>query len=220
MTSQLAVLFDMDGVIVDNYKYHIEAWKLFCHRYRVNITDEQIVSRFGNNNSDYLGFIFNQQLTADELYSLSEEKEEIYRELYALTIQPVKGLVDFLEMLKSKNIKTAVATSAPVSNLFFVLDKLRLHPYFDALVDGQSVKRGKPYPDIYLKAAEKLKVKPENCIVIEDSLFGIESGKRAGMKVIGLTTTHTADHLNGKADLVVKDFNPIQLEWMEAAICL
>jgi beta-phosphoglucomutase len=201
-----AVLFDMDGVLVENHQYHIDSWKAFSKKYQNEMSEKTIIELFGNTNRDYLDIIFQRKLTVDEYKLYGEEKEALYREMYANAVQPVTGLIPFLEMLKQHHVKTAVATSASTANLVFVLDKLQIAKYFDALLDITNIKRGKPDPEIYLKASQAVHQKPEKCLVIEDSFSGIKAGKHAGMKVIGMATTHSADKIKNLADWVVSDY--------------
>jgi len=126
---------------------------------------------------------------------LEEEKELIYREFYAPFRKPLEGLVEFLKEIRSSGIKVALATSAGQGNIDFTIDGIGLRDQFDVIVGGAEVTKGKPDPEIYLLAAQKLGVNPANCWVIEDSLQGIKSGQSAGCKVVGITTSHTKEEL-------------------------
>ena len=172
----LAVLFDMDGVIVDSNPYHKLAFKAFLKRYDVFLTDEELKTFvYGRTNQEIMRFIFKDNFMPEQSEVWADEKETIFRELYEEVI-PVKGLESFLQMLKAYNVKTAVGTSAPKLNLDFILDKINLRQYFDALLHSADVQFGKPNPEIYLKAASQLNMAPQNCIVIEDSLPGVKAG--------------------------------------------
>jgi beta-phosphoglucomutase len=116
--------------------------------------------------------------------------------------------------LKREGVQAAVGTSAPKANMDFILDKLHIRPYFDALLHSADVKFGKPNPEIYLNAAARLGVDPSVCIVFEDSLPGVEAGLNAGMKVVGITTTHTPEELAG-AHLVIDDFEGLTVQQLE-----
>jgi len=141
----------------------------------------------------------------------AREKEALYRKLYKGHVQPAAGLVRFLKALRTAGVTLAVATSAPRVNLDFVLDEAGLRPCFDALVDISAVERGKPAPDLYLKAAEELRRPPEDCVAFEDSYPGVESALAAGMRVVGVTTTHTAAEL-AHAHMVIGDFRGVTIE--------
>jgi len=186
-----AIIFDMDGVIVDNHLYHIDAWGEFCKRHELNFDVEDFTRKyFGKNNADILKALIGKSLTDFEVDILGEEKEAIYRELYEPYIKPLDGLVDFMRALKMQGKKIAIASSAPQSNISFVVEKTDIKEYVDVSVNGNMVKLGKPNPDIFLKAAEILHIKPEKCLVFEDSFSGIQAAKNAGMQVVAVATTH------------------------------
>ena len=215
-----AVLFDMDGVIVDNTNFHINAWLQFSQRHDRPITKDQYLENInGRVSADAMAYMFGRTVTADELVLFTEEKEGIYRELYGPHLQPAPGLLRFLDALKAENIRLAVGTSAPVSNVLFTLDGLSLRPYFDAIVDASMIRRGKPDPEIYLTAAKRVGIDPAYCVVFEDALAGIEAGLRAGMAVVALTTTHPRSELNGSgAALIVDDFTGLTVDAVRALV--
>lgn len=191
-----AAIFDMDGVIVDNHTYHVKAWEVFCQRHSLPFDETSFRAKyFGKNNFDILNGLMSTLPTMNQIESLGEEKEAIYREHYQQDIAPVKGLTPFLIKLKESGIKTAVATSAPTSNLDFTIDSLGIRHLFDVIVDASGITKGKPNPEIYLKAAHQLNVQPNNCIVFEDSISGIMAGQNAGMSVVSLITTHKKEEL-------------------------
>ncbi|NIN00056.1 MAG: beta-phosphoglucomutase family hydrolase [candidate division Zixibacteria bacterium] len=207
----LAVIFDMDGVIVDNMKYHKKAWELFLMKYAPDMDGEEFSENFGKVNKDLLKIVFQREVTDEEESRFGDEKEALYRELYAEDIAPTDGLVEFLHELKENSVKTAVASAAPKVNVDFVFEKTGLRQYFDVSIDANDVTRGKPDPEIYLKTAEKLNCPPEACLVFEDSMPGIQAGRNAGMKVIGVATSHPADKLKD-TEFVIKDFTEINFK--------
>jgi beta-phosphoglucomutase len=201
-----AAIFDMDGVIVDNHIYHVKSWAEFCKIKNIPFDESTFRTKyFGKNTRDTFNGLLDYQLTEEQIFILGEEKEKIYREIYKDYITPVNGLIPFLISLKKAGIKTAVATSAPASNLDFTLDALKIRHLFDVVVDASMVSKGKPDPEIYLKAAELIDISPDQCVVFEDSISGIKSGQNAGMRVVALTTTHTKEELP-ITDLQVRDF--------------
>jgi beta-phosphoglucomutase family hydrolase len=203
-----AVIFDLDGVIVDNMRYHKKAWEIFIRKHAPGLKIEDVAQHFGKTNDDLMSFIFGRRMTAEEVGPWSEEKEGLYREIYAQDMAPLPGLLKLLKRLKKKGIRTVIATSAPKENADFVLDGLNIRSWFDAVVDASEVKKGKPDPEIYLKAAQKVGCLPEACVVFEDSLPGIDAGRSAGMKVIGVATTLPQDKLKD-TELVIRDFREI-----------
>jgi len=199
-----AVIFDMDGVIVDNHSYHHEAWMHFFMKY--GLTVEGDPSRFfGRTNTDILTNVFPGHLSPIQLYEFAGEKEKLYRDLYQGNIEPAEGLESLLSKLQEAGYMLAIATSAPPENVDFVLGNTNLHMFFDVVVDSSMVARGKPDPAIYLKAAEELGVEPAFCLVVEDSVAGIRSVKAAGMKVVAITTTNQRDNLS-EADFIIDNF--------------
>lgn len=218
MKNTFAVLFDMDGVITDSNPYHKDAWFLFCEKYNVPLTEEDVPKYiYGKTNKQALKDLFKKEFSPEESFALSEEKEAIYRQLHQATIEPVKGIPKFLQTLQQNQILTAVATNAPVANLNFTLDTLQLRQYFNVLIDASQVTKGKPDPEIYLKAAELLNMPPEHCIVMEDSTTGVEAGLRAGMKVVSITTTHSKEEL-AHTHLVIDDFDELTLDKLAALV--
>ncbi|MBD2752264.1 HAD family hydrolase [Spirosoma validum] len=206
-----AALFDMDGVLVDNTDFHVNAWLQFAQKHNRPLTKEQYVENInGHVSADAMAYVFQRPISPGELIVLTEEKEAIYRELYRPHLAPAPGLLDFLNALKEEHVRLAVGTSAPESNVRFTLDGLSLRPYFDAIVDASMIHKGKPDPEIYLTAAKRVGIEPAHCVVFEDALAGIEAGLRAGMKVVALATTHTPDELtDAGVSLIVSDFTDL-----------
>ncbi len=204
-----AVIFDMDGVIVDNQDYHHEAWMQFCIKHGLTVEGD-VSHLFGMTNTDILQNIFPDDLSQQQSYEFAGEKEKLYRGLYEANIEAAPGVQALLESLSEKGYKLAIATSAPPENVDFVLGNTNLHIYFDVLIDSSMISKGKPDPEIYLLAAEKLNVSAMDCIVVEDSVAGIRSGKAAGMKVVAISSTNPRENL-GEADLIIDDFNEFEL---------
>lgn len=208
----IAALFDMDGVIVHTNPYHKKAFKIFLDKHNVSLTDEELKEHvYGRINAEIFPYIFKGDYTPEKGEEWADEKEAIFRDLYKKDVKPIQGLIHFLEELKKEGIKSAVGTSAPVENLDFIIDSLNLRHYFDAFLHSADVTEGKPNPEIYLKAADRLNVDPNTCVVFEDSIAGVKAGLNAGMKVIAVATTHTSEEFDG-ADLVIKDFDELTVE--------
>ena len=190
----LALIFDMDGVIVDSNPVHREAWVAFNRRYGLETTPAMLERMYGKRNDEIIRDYFGASLGPEEVAARSRAKEELYREMAGSRIEQmlVPGLRAFLDRYRTAPM--AVASNAEPENVAFVLDRAGLRPYFRVAVDGRQAIRPKPHPDIYLRAATLLKVAPANCIVIEDSPTGVAAAKAAGMKVIGLHTTYVNLH--------------------------
>ncbi len=214
MNNNIAIIFDMDGVIVDNHKFHLKSWLQFFEKHNISMTEEEYKKKVnGRTMEEILTNIMGKDLSKKELQALGEEKEVVYRDMYRPHIKAVDGLPEFLEELKVRNVPRAVATSAPPANVDFTLDSTKLRSFFPTIVDDTMVSKGKPEPEVYLTAAKKLGVAPERCIVFEDAILGIQAGKNAGMKVIGVATTHTRQELEAEnTDYVIDDFSEITIE--------
>ena len=218
MKEKFAVLFDMDGVIIDSNPYHKDAWMEFCRRYQVELKEEDVPRYiYGKTNKTALVDVFQREFSPEESFRLSEEKEAIYRELHRSDIRLIKGLPALLEAFKRHQVPLAVCTNAPVANLDFMLEETGIRPYFQVLIDASKVSKGKPDPEIYLKAAQMLGLSPGRCIVMEDSTVGVEAGLRAGMKVVGITTTHSRQEL-AHTHLVIDDFDELNVAKLEALL--
>ena len=197
-----AALFDMDGTLVDNTLAHMRAFEIFCARYGVTGWKEKLSQAFGMGNDDIMRLIMPAELIRERgLASLAEEKEAIYREIYAPEIRPVEGLVPLLESLRAAGVRCAVGSSGCRANVDFVLEKCRVGEFFDARISGDRVTRCKPDPEIYLTAAAALGMAPADCVVFEDAKAGIESARRAGVgRVVALATTLPREVLERETD--------------------
>jgi beta-phosphoglucomutase len=192
-------------VIVDSNPFHKISLKQFCKKYGHDLSEEQLKEKiYGRTNKDWITALFGK-LEPEKLRAYANEKEALFRELYQNDIKPVDGLINFLKKMEEHQIPRAIATSAPAENVTFTLAKTGTGKYFKTILDESFVTRGKPDPEIYLKTAAALGFKPENCIVVEDSLSGVEAGKNAGCKVIGITTTHSKEEL-AETDMVIDNF--------------
>lgn len=207
-----AVIFDMDGTMVDNVYYHFLAWQELCRKRGIKLTRQEYNNKLsGRKNNDSLKIVFGSDLSSEEKVKLAEEKETLYRKFYKPHIKEIAGLTKFLKNLKSSGVLCAIATTAPLKNRQFVVKNLSIEKYFDLILGEEDVIRGKPFPDMYLKAAELLKVNPSRCLVFEDSLAGIEAAKSAGSHVIALRTSHKASEVI-RADGNIKNFLQITLK--------
>ena len=209
MKSTVAFIFDMDGVLIDSNPFHKIALKEFCNKHGHELTEEELREKiFGRTNRDWIINIFGN-ISPEIIRRYTDEKEALFRRIYANDIVPLKGLIPFLVKLEKENIPRAIGTSAPRANVDFTLSKTGIGKYFKTVLDDTFVTRGKPDPEIYIKAAAALGLSNSQCIVIEDSLSGVKAGKSAGSKVIGITTTHSAEELF-EADLIINDFTDLE----------
>jgi beta-phosphoglucomutase len=190
LSSGLALLFDMDGVIVDSNPVHRVAWERFNRRYGVETTEEMHRFMYGRHNSEIVRGYFGEGLAPDEVFARGAAKEQLYREIAAEKIEEmlVPGVREFL--YSYPEIPKGVASNAESANVRFILERSGLGSCFQAVVSGGEVRRPKPDPEIFLRAAAMLVVRPENCIVFEDSLAGVQAGLAARMRVVGIRTTY------------------------------
>ncbi|HET9053865.1 MAG TPA: HAD family phosphatase, partial [Cyclobacteriaceae bacterium] len=178
---KFAVLFDMDGVIVDTNPAHKIAILQFCDTYNKRLSDEEMIKYiWGRTNKEWLRYVFGEDTSDAEINAYTEEKESLFRKIYEADIRLLNGLETFLNLLETHNIPKVIGTSAPRANVDFVFQHTGIEKYFDTVLDESYVTIGKPDPEIYLKAARALNFDPADCIVIEDSFAGVEAGKRAG----------------------------------------
>ena len=182
-----AVIFDMDGTLVDSMPYHYKSWEVFFEQQGIYLTKEEFDSIHHGTLFDIMPRIFGD-ISHEESYRLGMIKEQAFRELYKHEIKPIDGLVEWLEALKKAGLKIGLGTAADFTNADFTVDAIDIRKYFDVIVTSDIVKEGKPSPAVYLKVAEMLQVNPAGCVVFEDTLSGIQAGLSAGMKVIGITT--------------------------------
>lgn len=208
-----AAIFDMDGTLVANSPVHIRAFEIFCARYGVTDWREKLANGFGMGNDDIMRLVMPEEVIREKgLAALADEKEAIYREIYAPDIRPVEGLKELLERLRAAGIPCAVGSSGCKANVDFVLDSCAIRPYFDAAISGDMVSRCKPDPEIYLTAAAALGVSPADCVIFEDARAGFEAARRVGAgRIVALTTTLPREELEREplADRIIDSFADI-----------
>jgi HAD superfamily hydrolase (TIGR01509 family) len=206
---QFAVIFDMDGVIINNNDWHLKSWIIFAERLGMPLKPEEFHERvFGKTNEQILALEF-PDASDEQLLAWALEKEALYREMYAPEFALADGLYSFLETLKSKNIPVAVASNAPLVNVDFALDMGKIRHFFDVIMYAGLVPNPKPAPDIYLKSAELLGFRPENCFVVEDSPTGLQAAVAAGCNPIAITSTFTSGDLLPYTSFIVDHFDEL-----------
>ncbi|CAM3675471.1 HAD family phosphatase [Corallococcus sp. ZKHCc1 1396] len=210
-----AAVFDMDGTLVDNMDFHNRAWVTLARKLGLEeLTAERFQNDFaGKKNEEIFPELLGRTLSVAELDALAEEKESHYRAIYRPYLALHRGAEGFLHRLRDARLPMAVATAAPQGNRELVLDGLAVRPLFACVVGAEQVKRGKPSPDIFLAAAEALKVPPESCVAFEDAINGVLSARAAGMVTVGITTTTTAELLKkAGAHYTAADFDTLPPE--------
>lgn len=208
---RIGIIFDMDGVIVNNNSYHYQAWKQLAAKYGKEINPDNYREHMNGRTLDELmEYIFNEPMPKEKAREIGMEKEAIYRNLYQPHITPTKGLLKLIGDAADQGIEMVVGTSAPVENVVFTMNGLGIRHYFKDILDDRAVTKGKPNPEIYQKCAQAINLPNESCVVFEDAISGIKAGRAAGSKVIALATSHKRDELS--ADMIIDDFTQINLK--------
>lgn len=201
----------MDGTLVDNIPYHKTAWIKFLEKHKIYLDPDQFEAQNHGTIDEMIKRFFGDNTELNTIKELGQEKESLYRDFYKNDIKEVEGLTDLLENLRSQNIKIALATNCDTPNIDFVLDSLGIRKYFDVITGGHEIVNGKPHPEIYNLVLNKLGIPNDRAIAIEDSKGGIESALKAGIKVVGITTSNKSDKLLGYGCFVViDDFTQIE----------
>jgi beta-phosphoglucomutase family hydrolase len=207
MLQDIGFIFDWDGVIIDSHAQHEESWQLLFHELSRPMPQDFFKRTFGMRNQQIIPAWFDFVNAEDhvEIARLGDRKEELYRDILRRDgIEPLPGVLSLLTELKSHGIPASVGSSTPRLNIETIMAMTGLGPFFQAITSAEDVTVGKPDPQVFLKAAEKIQREPSHCVVFEDAHVGIEAGKRAGVKVVAVATTHPMASLHG-ADLVLPD---------------
>jgi len=207
MNHRSAILWDMDGVLVDTWELHAQTWVQAFEEFNIPLDASQIKTTFGMNSMSSLQLLLGEQYQQDFLLEVIDRKEALFLEIVKRGLNPLPGVIHWLEQFRAQGFRQAVASSAPPENIEAVVDTLGIRTFFDALVTGVNLP-GKPNPDVFLKAAGLVGVLPNRCLVIEDAIHGVHGAHQAGMKCIAVTTTTPADRL-AEADLVLADLSEL-----------
>lgn len=206
-----ALVFDMDGTMVDSMPAHARSWEVFTRRHGITMPVDEILRRTtGRNGVECIRELFGPQVEEGRALELIGEKEAIYRETFARDFREVAGFRAFAAEGVARGLKLAVATAGDRHNIAFALERLRLAQPPHAIVGGDEGIAGKPEPDLFLEAARRVRADPAECIVFEDAPFGIEAARRAGMRAVAICTTHAAGELAGPHVLAsARDFDEL-----------
>ena len=206
-----ALIFDMDGTMIDSMPYHAKSWVEFTRRHNIEIDVPDLMRRTaGRNGAECMNELLGRVVESNEAWRLIAEKEGIYRELFAPVFTEVAGFKTFAGEARSKGLKLGVGTAGDKDNIAFVFSHLNWLPAPHAIVGGDEGLPGKPEPAIFLEAAKRMGVDAAACIVFEDAPFGIEAARRAGMRAVGVCTSHSADELAGPHVLAhVRDYTEL-----------
>jgi beta-phosphoglucomutase len=214
MTRFKAFIFDLNGTMIDDMRYHEMAWHdVFVNQLKAPLSLEQVKQQLYGKSDEIFARVFGVgRFSKKEIDIITDQKESRYREEFLPYLKLIDGLDGFLSATKSKGIALAIGTAAPVLNVDFVIDNLHLEKYFPVIIGPGDVTECKPHPEVFLKAADHLGILPEHCLVFEDSPKGIEAAARAGMKAVGVTSYHTPDELkNTNLLFTIDDYTSLSL---------
>ena len=197
-----AVIWDLDGVIIDSADEHRRAWQRLAREEGIKFTDEDFWATFGKRNDDIIAILWGP-LSPEQVQLLRDRKEIYFRELIRQTAAPLPGSMELMRSLHEAGYLQALASSAPIENIQLISEVLGLERYLTALVSGETVPHGKPAPDIFLNAAQELHIEPSRSLVIEDAVAGVEAAHAAGMRCIAVAGNRDLPGLR-KAELMVK----------------
>ncbi len=206
-----ALIFDMDGTMIDSMPWHARSWVEFVARHGLVLDVSDILARTtGRTGAECMRELFERELSDAECLALVHEKEEIYRALFTDNFIEVAGFTAFARAAVARGLKVAVGTAGDRHNIEFAMSRLKMDPLPLAIVGGDEGFSGKPTPAIFLEAARRIGVAPERCIVFEDAPFGIEAARRGGMRAVAVCSTHSAAELAGPHVIAaVRDYNEL-----------
>lgn len=205
-------VFDWDGVIIDSSKHHEESWNRLAKEAGYTLAPGAFARSFGMKNNKAISEIFGWTTDPEKIQSLGKRKEVIYREvIQEWVVDPLPGVVPWLEALYQAGVPCVIGSSTDRLNITTTLDKLNLRYLFHEIASAEDVVNGKPSPDVFLCAAKKIGIDPKRCVVFEDAFVGLEAGKAAGMKLIGVATSHSPEKLAPYCDKVVKRLDELSL---------
>jgi beta-phosphoglucomutase len=207
-----AVIFDMDGVLIDSYHAHLESWQRLGKELGRPVTEEMFVPTFGRRNIEVFTQLWGSEFPAGEVEHWDAWKEITYRKIITERFPGMDGAGELLDALKAAGFALAIGSSGPIENVEAALAGLGRPDTFEAIVSRNDVSRGKPDPEVFLKTAEKLRIGPRRCAVVEDAFVGLEAASRAGMAPIALVGTYLREELAPKAALVVDSLRELTPE--------
>jgi HAD superfamily hydrolase (TIGR01509 family) len=214
--SNLGVLWDLDGVLVDSAEAHYQAWVETCAKYAFPFGRATFQRTFGMNNAGIIATLAKRQVTPELDGEISDYKEEVFRRAIRGHVRLFPGVKLWLERFQEAGIPQAVASSAPQANIAVIVDELSIRSCFAALVSGAEMP-GKPNPAVFLEAARRIGISPERCLVIEDSVAGVEAARRGGMKCLAVTTSNPRPLL-GNAQLILDTLESLSWESIQALL--
>ena len=210
-----AIIFDLDGTLVDSLPYHHESWRIFFKKNNIEENDfDEIYKNYkGGGTLELMTSVFGDIYTKDELEKMSDDKEVIFRDIYRSKIFPINGLRKFLDNLKKNNILLSIGSNAIRKNVLMTIKELGITNYFSSIICGDEVSKGKPDPEMYIKTLSNLNVNKNECIIFEDSIEGVTAAKNANIKAIGITSSQSSETLKSVgAFKTIEDYTKISID--------
>ena len=208
--SSIGVIFDMDGVLVDSAPAHLRSWRLLAGEHGRSVTDGQFAETFGRRNGDIIPVLFGQ-VSAERLKTMSDRKEQLYRDLIRNAPQIVEGAVELIDGLHRAGARLAVGSSGPLANIELVLHGMGAADRMTAVVSGDDVTHGKPDPQVFMLCAQQLGLSPSRCVVVEDAPVGVQAARSAGMKSAAILIHHPVSAFS-QADYTVPRLADLTVE--------
>ncbi|MBC8429388.1 MAG: HAD family phosphatase [Dehalococcoidia bacterium] len=212
-----AVIWDMDGVIADTAPYHLSAWQEVFQEMGVKFTKEDFRHSFGQRNDTIIRNTLGEETSQEKIDAISGKKEASFRRRIEQNLKPLPGVIKLITSLKKHGFKIALASSAPIENIQLLSTGLGIENYFQTIISDKDVTEGKPSPQGFLLAAQRLGVEPKKCIVIEDSVAGVTAAKRAGMHCLAITNTHPRRSLK-QAEFIVDTLEAVTASDLEGLL--
>ena len=211
----IAVIFDSDGVVVDSEPFSLAAFRESMKEQNVDLTDEDVMANCGLTDADIVDYVYNKYHLKVDKVLFHNRKHELYEQkVREGNLRTCDGINELLDKLQENNIPYALASSGSRKKIRFNLSRVNIFHRFPVIISGEDMERGKPHPDIFLAAAERLDIPPERCVVVEDSLNGVKAAHRAGMKCVALTGTFPFSALTA-ADFIVESLTNLRINTIQ-----
>ncbi len=210
-----AIIFDVDGTLVDSLPYHHESWRIFFKNNNLEENDfSEILKEYkGGGTLELMTSVFGDMYTKDELKTMTDDKEIIFRDIYKSKIYPIDGLKKFLDNLKENNILLSIGSNAIRKNVLMTIEELSITNYFSYIICGDEVSKGKPDPEMYIKTLSNLNIRKDECVIFEDSIEGVTAAKNADIKVIGVTSSQSSEILKSAgAFKTIENYTKINID--------
>lgn len=213
------VIFDMDGVLVDSAESHFESWQRLAAEEGITITRKQFEAGFGRQNRDIIPMIFGS-VSPQRLEAIASRKEQIYRDLVRANVPAIPGASRLVKGLAKEGVPLAVGSAGPRQNIDLVLAAMQIESCFQTVVSGEDASRGKPDPQVFQIACQRLELPPDRCVVIEDAVAGVQAARAAGTRVVAVLMHEQAEKLRkAGADLVIEQLQHLAVQQLRELVC-